>query len=227
MKKNVTIILALLMLTAVFAGCGRVQEPTGGKPYQEPEKPVVQPAKPAEQSEEPAEQPEESVEVNSDVAVNIEGVVEEIDGSRIKLDSGKWIVITDAIVFGDDPDCGTEEVNREFEVGNLIAGYTEDDIEKEEVTAYAIYTNTSMQINAKVVVNIEGKIVEIDGNRIKLDSGKWIVITEKTIFEDDPDCGVEKVDDEFVVGNFIAGYTEDDPNAGEVTAYQIYSNTTF
>lgn len=220
MKKIVTIIMAVIMLAAVFAGCGKVQEPTGGKPAQQQEKPEGQP-------EEPAQQPEELGEIMGDVQVNIEGVIEEIDGNRIKLDSGLWVVITDAKVFEDDPDCGTEEVNRELAVGNMIAGYTEDDTKKDEVTAYAIYTNTAMQINAKVVVNIEGKIVEVDGNRIKLDSGKWVVITENTIFEDDPDCGVEKVNDKFVVGNFIAGYTEDDPNADEVTAYQIYSNTTF
>ena len=142
-KKIVTIILAVFMLTAVFAGCGKVQEPTGGKPYQEPEKPVVQPEKPAEQPEEPAEQPEESGEVSADVAVNIEGVIEEIDGNRIKLDSGKWVVITDATVFEGDPDSGSKEVSREFAVGNMIAGYTEDDSNVDEVTAYQIYSNTT------------------------------------------------------------------------------------
>lgn len=79
-------------------------------------------------------------------------------------------------------------------------------------------------INSKIKVNIEGVISEIDGNRIKLDNGKWVIITGDTKFEDDPDNGVEAVNNKFAVGNFVQGFTEGDPEGKEVTAYCIYKN---
>lgn len=80
------------------------------------------------------------------VAVNISGTVEEVneDGSKIKVD-GKWIIITEETVFGDDPDNGVEAVSKEFEVGNRVAGFTQDDTSKDEVTAYAIYKNAEQE----------------------------------------------------------------------------------
>lgn len=78
---------------------------------------------------------------------------------------------------------------------------------------------------AKVMVNISGEVTEIsqDGTKIKV-GDMWVIIDENTIFEDDPDNGVEAVSKEFKVGNSVAGFTEDDTTQGEVTAYQIYSN---
>ncbi|QUI24096.1 hypothetical protein HZI73_18145 [Vallitalea pronyensis] len=77
----------------------------------------------------------------------------------------------------------------------------------------------------KVAVNISGTIEEIseDGSKIKVD-GKWVIITEETRFEDDPDNGIEPVSKVFKVGNTVAGYTSGDTEAEEVTADVIYSN---
>ena len=195
MKKLISLMVAMLMLTSIFTGCSQ----TG-------------------------EIPEITEKENAKVMVNISGVVETIDVNRIKLDNGKWVIINENTIFKDDPDNEVEAVNNQFAVGNLIAGYTEGNPEDDEVTAYAIYKNEPMKINAKVAVNIEGEIVKVDGNRIKLDNGIWVIINENTIFEDDPDNGVEAVNNQFAVGNLIAGYTEGNPEADEVIAYQIYYN---
>lgn len=76
----------------------------------------------------------------------------------------------------------------------------------------------------KVAVNISGEIVEVDGKKVKLDDGKWVIITEETSFRDDPDNGVEAVNSVLKIGNRIQGYTMDDPEADTVTAYTIYFN---
>lgn len=80
-------------------------------------------------------------------------------------------------------------------------------------------------IKAKVLVNISGEITEIseDGKKLKVND-QWIIITDETVFEDDPDNGVEAVSKDFKVGNRISGYTADDTTLKEVKAGQIYSN---
>ncbi|WP_105614652.1 hypothetical protein [Vallitalea okinawensis] len=101
-----------------------------------------------EESQEEESQEEEKAEVdenspNAKVAVNISGTIEEIseDGTKIKVND-QWIIITEETSFLDDPDNGAEEVSKEFEVGNVIQGWTADDVEAEEVTAGAIYSNS-------------------------------------------------------------------------------------
>lgn len=84
--------------------------------------------------------------------------------------------------------------------------------------------STPAQSHAKVMVNISGKITATDNNKITLDSGKVVVITDSTVFSDDPDMGEQEVSREFKIGNFICGYTTDDPNLPEVTAARIYQN---
>lgn len=72
-----------------------------------------------------------------------------------------------------------------------------------------------------VVVNIEGTVSAVDGNQIQLDSGKILVISEDTVFADNTGG---QVSDKFEVGNFVQGYTNDDPTLEKVTAVYIYSN---
>ena len=72
-----------------------------------------------------------------------------------------------------------------------------------------------------VVVNIEGTVCAVDGSQILLDSGKLLVISEDTVFGDSTS---DQVSDKFEVGNFVQGYTNDDPTLSKVTAAYIYSN---
>lgn len=102
-----------------------------------------------------------------------------------------------------------------------FTGCTQNTVEPETTETPSV---SPAAVNLKVKVNIEGIISEIDGNRIKLDNGKWVVITGDTKFEDDPDNGVEAVNNKFAVGNFVQGFTEGDSEGKEVTAYCIYKN---
>lgn len=80
-------------------------------------------------------------------------------------------------------------------------------------------------IKAKVLVNISGEVSEIseDGCKIKV-GDLWVIINERTLFQDDPDNGIEPVSEKFEIGNMVQGYTEDDINNDEVTATVIYNN---
>ena len=75
----------------------------------------------------------------------------------------------------------------------------------------------------KVAVNIEGTISAVDGDEITLDNGKVVVISKDTVFAGDPDTN-SQVSNEFAVGNFIQGYTSENPDAEKVTATNIYIN---
>lgn len=178
-----------------------------------------------------------------DVVVNIEGKIVEVaeDGKSFKLDNGLWVEITEDTQFGTGlPTESKDSTYREktFRVGNSIAGYTEGDTSTGRVKAYAIYTNwnwddpiskeENQPIMACVMVNIEGKIIEIaeDGKSFKLDTGLWVEITDKTEFgaNTPTSSGDSYIEETFRVGNSIAGFTEGDTSTGRVTAYAIYTN---
>lgn len=97
------------------------------------------------------------------------------------------------------------------------------------VSVFAILTGCGRNAQAEpddstsggVVVNIEGTVSAVDGNQILLDSGKILVISEDTVFVDNTGG---QVSDKFEVGNFVQGYTNDDPTLDKVTAVYIYSN---
>ena len=78
-------------------------------------------------------------------------------------------------------------------------------------------------IMLKPVINFEGVVTAVEGNRVTLESGKIVLITEDTEFGGDPDTG-NAVSEEILVGNYIQGYTEDDVDGAEVTAIKIWSN---
>lgn len=165
--------------------------------------------------------------IKARVKVNIRGEIIEVADGKVKLDNGQWVIINKDTRFKDDPDNGVEEVNNNLEVGNLIQGYTSDDTQKDTVVAVSIISNvTPMKgpIRAKVLVNISGEIVSVDGNKVQLDNGKWVIIDKDTRFEDDPDNGTKAVNSELVVGNRIQGYTDDDVDSDTVKALAIYSN---
>ena len=76
----------------------------------------------------------------------------------------------------------------------------------------------------KVVVNIEGTVTEVNGNEFTLDSGKIVVISAETVFAGDRDTN-NAVSEDIAAGNFVQGYTKDDPDAERVSADKIYCNT--
>ncbi|MBP3475361.1 MAG: hypothetical protein J6K48_03455 [Lachnospiraceae bacterium] len=80
--------------------------------------------------------------------------------------------------------------------------------------------STSMN---KVVVNFEGTVTAVNGDEITLENGKIVVISSDTVFAGDPDTNNE-VREEIIVGNFMQGYTEDDPDSEQVSADKIYYN---
>lgn len=84
---------------------------------------------------------------------------------------------------------------------------------------------TSGSKRAKVRVNFSGEITEIseDGKKVKV-KDQWIIITDETVFKDDPDNGSEAVSKDLQVGNKIAGYTPDDTSLTEIKASRIYYN---
>lgn len=78
--------------------------------------------------------------------VNIEGIITEVseDGNKIKVNN-QWITITKDTELGiTGPNAAPRDEQffaEKFEVGNSISGFTLDDISKDEVVAYVIYTN--------------------------------------------------------------------------------------
>ena len=79
--------------------------------------------------------------------------------------------------------------------------------------------------NLKPVINFEGVVTAVDGDRITLKDGKIILITDDTAFGGDLNTN-NVVSDNIQVGNFIQGYTEGDADAEEVTANRIWTNET-
>ncbi len=77
---------------------------------------------------------------------------------------------------------------------------------------------------AKIAINIEGIVTAVEGNKITLDSGKVVFITDETAFETQNVGEIVPIDSEILVGNFIQGFTLDDENLDEVTALVINSN---
>lgn len=76
----------------------------------------------------------------------------------------------------------------------------------------------------KVVINFEGVVTAVDGGVLTLENGKTVLISQDTVFTGDPDTG-SAVSSDIAVGNFIQGYTQDDPQASQVSAAKIYCNT--
>lgn len=82
-------------------------------------------------------------------------------------------------------------------------------------------TNGAM---ADILINIEGIVAKVDGNKITLDTGQVILITDDTAFETQNIGEVVKVMGGIEVGNFIQGYTSVDSEADEVIADIINTN---
>lgn len=189
MKKIVTMCLAAMMALSLLIGCGN------------------------------AALPELDTKSSGKVVVNIEGTVTAVNGNEITLDSGKVIIISESTVFAGDPDTNNQ-VSSDIRVGSFIQGYTSDDPAQTKVNAAKIHANIAPQrTGGKIVIDFEGTISAIDGNRITLDNGKVVLVNADTVYTD---ASGTAENPGLAVGAYIQGNTDDDSSAAEVTAKRIH-----
>lgn len=108
-------------------------------------------------------------------------------------------------------------------VGMLQSGFVTAPNDGESVSGNDIPTNEGRTDSLKPVINFEGVVAAVEDGSVTLQDGTVVLITEDTVFAGDPDTG-NAVSADILVGNFIQGYTEDDSDAGEVTASKIWTN---
>lgn len=84
--------------------------------------------------------------------------------------------------------------------------------------------STAGATKGKVVINFEGTVTSVNGEEVTLENGKVIIVTSDTVFAGDPDTN-NAVSQEIAAGNFIQGYTAEDPDGDRLTAAKIYCNT--
>lgn len=75
----------------------------------------------------------------------------------------------------------------------------------------------------KPVINFEGIVTNVEDNRITMNDGKVVIITEDTVFGSDLGTA-NSVSKDIRIGNFIQGYTKDDVDEEEITASRIWCN---
>lgn len=176
------------------------------------------------------------------VAVNIDGVISEVspDGKSFKV-GDLWVEVTDQTQLGSSEPTAAEPseelLQKDFKVGNIVSGYTAQDVSTGKVTADVIYNNIAPQADnggkpattAKVQVNIDGVISEVsaDGKSFKVNE-VWVTVTPDTIMGIDGPTAAEPSDEllqkEFKVGNAVSGFTTEDLSTGKVNATRIYNN---
>ncbi|QHW31456.1 hypothetical protein GZH47_11795 [Paenibacillus rhizovicinus] len=180
------------------------------------------------------------------VAVNIDGVISEVsaDGASFKV-GDLWVTVTDQTKLGStEPTAAKpsdELLNKDFKVGDIVSGYTSQDVSTGKVNADVIYNliapqNDAANANAtkpattgKMAANIDGQITEVsaDGKSFKV-GDLWVTVTSDTIMGISGPTAAAPSDDllqkEFKVGNFVSGFTTDDIGTGKVTATRIYNN---
>ncbi|NUU60875.1 DUF5666 domain-containing protein [Paenibacillus agri] len=180
--------------------------------------------------------------VTGKAAVNIEGVISEVsaDGKSFKV-GDLWVTVTDATELGIKGPTAAEPseelLQKEFKVGNIVSGYTSQDVSTGKVTADNIYNNMAPQkdtsgnaaTTGKAAVNIEGVISEVsaDGKSFKV-GDLWVTVTDATKLGIKGPTAAEPSEEllqkEFKVGNIVSGYTSQDVSTGKVTADNIYNN---
>jgi hypothetical protein len=176
------------------------------------------------------------------VAVNIDGVISEVseDGKSFKI-GDLWVEVTDKTELGSKEPTAAEPseelLGKEFKVGNIVSGFTSQDISTGKVTADVIYNNIAPQkddtaktpTTGKAVVNIEGEITEVseDGQSFKV-GDLWVTVTPETGLGIQGPTAAEPSEEllgkEFKVGNIVSGFTSEDVSTGKVNATRIYNN---
>lgn len=152
------------------------------------------------------------------VVVNFEGVVTAVDGEKITLENGKIVLVSSDTVFSGDPDTG-HGVSEEILVGNFIQGYTKDDPDADQISAHKLYCNEPARSGGKMVVNFEGKVTAVAGNRVTLENGQVVLIDEATVFSIASGVVEHVILSE---GYQIQGHTGDNPAAQEISASRIH-----
>ncbi|SFM40765.1 hypothetical protein SAMN03159341_13134 [Paenibacillus sp. 1_12] len=178
------------------------------------------------------------------VAVNIDGVISEVsaDGKSFKV-GDLWVDVTDQTKLGSSVPTAAnpseELLQKNFQVGDIVSGYTSKDVSTGKVTADVIYNLFALEkdskakpaIKGKAAVNIDGVISEVsaDGKSFKI-GDLWITVTPETKMGiDGPTAAApseELLQKEFKVGNIVSGFTTDDVSTGKANATNIYNNMT-
>ncbi|AZN38782.1 hypothetical protein EJC50_03145 [Paenibacillus albus] len=181
--------------------------------------------------------------IQGKVAVNIDGVISEVsaDGKSFKV-GDLWVTVTDQTKLGSNEPTASapseDLLQKEFKVGNIVSGFTSQDVSTGKVTADVIYNNMApakdSAANAptkggKMAANINGEISEVsaDGKSFKVGE-LWVTVTADTkLGIDGPNAAApsdELLQKEFKVGNFVSGFTSEDVSTGKVHADRIYNN---
>ncbi|WP_143069238.1 DUF5666 domain-containing protein [Paenibacillus sp. OV219] len=181
--------------------------------------------------------------IHGKVAVNIEGAISEVsaDGKSFKV-GDLWVTVTDQTKLGSNEPTAAppseELLQKEFKVGNIVAGFTSQDVSTGKVTADVIYNNMAPAKDSgtnaptkggKMAANINGEITEVsaDGKSFKV-GDLWVTVTADTkLGIDGPNAAEpseELLQKEFKVGNFVSGFTSEDVSTGKVIAARIYNN---
>lgn len=176
------------------------------------------------------------------IAVNIDGVISEVsaDGKSFKV-GDLWVEVTDQTKLGGgEPTTAKpseELLQKNFQVGDIVSGYTSQDVSTGKVTADVIYSLIAPEkhseakpaIKGKAAVNIDGVISEVsaDGKSFKV-GDLWVTVTPETKMGiEGPTAAApseELLQKEFKVGNIVSGFTTDDVSTGKVNATNIYNN---
>lgn len=176
------------------------------------------------------------------VAVNIDGIISEVsaDGKSFKV-GDLWVDITDQTKLGSSEPTAAkpseELLRKNFQVGDIVSGYTSQDVSAGRVAADAIYNLIAPEkdgeakpaIKGKAAVNIDGVISEVseDGKSFKV-GDLWVTVTPETKLGIDGPTAAEPSEEllqkEFKVGNIVSGFTTDDVGTGKVNATNIYNN---
>ncbi|RAP74217.1 hypothetical protein [Paenibacillus montanisoli] len=100
----------------------------------------------------PSETPAEATKppIMGKVRVNIDGVISEVsaDGKSFKV-GDLWVTVTPETIMGIDGPTAAEPsdelLQKEFKVGNIVSGFTSDDVSTGKVNATRIYNNMAPQ----------------------------------------------------------------------------------
>ncbi|REE78700.1 hypothetical protein A8990_12597 [Paenibacillus taihuensis] len=181
--------------------------------------------------------------IQGKVAVNIDGTISEVsaDGKSFKV-GDLWVTVTDETKWGSNEPTATtpseDLLSKEFKVGNLVSGFTSQDVSAGKVNATVIYNNMAPQKDngataptkgGKMAANINGEITEVsaDGKSFKV-GDLWVTVSDDTqLGIGGPNAAAPSEDllqKEYKVGNFVSGFTTDDLSTGKVHAARIYNN---
>ncbi len=151
MKKLLLITITAALTVSIMTACTTKQEIVN-----QPDKVITA---------EPSTDSPTTDEPMGKIAINIEGIVTDIQGDTIILDNGQSVVITEETEFQTQDVWETVDINDEIQIGNKIQGFTTDDTSLEKVTALVINQNSPHDIIGENSLAIfKGVITELQGD---------------------------------------------------------------